>query len=132
MHPSLAKMLAEHRLASHFSSDTDPVFASSAGTPLAVRNIIRRGLEPAIEAAGLPRLRWHDLRHVAASLLIAQGASVGYFRASSGRRTRRSRSRSTRTFSPGPSTTSGRATDRGGLRAPSIVSSGRSAPYETE
>jgi integrase len=78
MHPSLAKMLAEHRLASHFSSDTDPVFASSAGTPLAVRNIIRRGLEPAIEAAGLPRLRWHDLRHVAASLLIAQGASVGY------------------------------------------------------
>jgi integrase len=39
---------------------------------------MRRGLEPAIEAAGLPRLRWRDLRHVAASLLVAQGASVGY------------------------------------------------------
>jgi len=26
----------------------------------------------------LPHLRWHDLRHVAASLLIAEGASVGY------------------------------------------------------
>jgi hypothetical protein len=34
MPPSLAKMLAEHRLASHFSSDTDPVFASSAASLL--------------------------------------------------------------------------------------------------
>ena len=37
-----------------------------------------RGLEPALKAAGLPKLRWHDLRHIAASLLIAQGASVGH------------------------------------------------------
>jgi integrase len=27
---------------------------------------------------GLPPFRWHDLRHVAVSLLIAEGASVGY------------------------------------------------------
>jgi integrase len=26
----------------------------------------------------LPPLRWHDLRYVAASLLIAEGASVGH------------------------------------------------------
>jgi integrase len=26
----------------------------------------------------LPHLRWHDLRHFAASLLIAEGGSVGY------------------------------------------------------
>jgi integrase len=78
MPPSLSKMLAEHRLASPWSKDTDPVFASSAGTPVAVRNIARRGLEPALAPAGLPHLRWHDLRHVAASLLVAEGASVGY------------------------------------------------------
>ena len=42
------------------------------------RNIVRRGLEKAIVAAGLPHLRWHDLRHVAASALIADGVSVGY------------------------------------------------------
>jgi integrase len=54
------------------------VFASEVGTPLAVRNIIRRGLEPALAAAELPKLTWHDLRHLAASLLIAEGASVGY------------------------------------------------------
>lgn len=26
----------------------------------------------------MPRLSWHDLRHVAASMLIAEGASVAY------------------------------------------------------
>jgi len=75
---SLGRMLAEHRLASRYSADGDFVFCSAAGTPLAVRNIARRGLRPALDAAGLPHLRWHDLRHVAASLLIAEGASVGY------------------------------------------------------
>ena len=78
MPPSLAKMLAAHRLASPYSTDGDFVFACETGTPLAVRNIIRRGLEPALAAAELPKLTWHDLRHVAASLLIAEGASVGY------------------------------------------------------
>ncbi len=78
MPPSLSKMLAEHRLRSPYSTETDFVFCSSAGTPLGVRNIIRRGLETALEAAGLPHLRWHDLRHVAASMLIAEGAAVGY------------------------------------------------------
>ena len=42
------------------------------------RNIVRRGLEKALAAAELPHLSWHDLRHVAASALIAEGASVAY------------------------------------------------------
>jgi integrase len=75
---SLARMLAEHRLASPHSAESDFVFASSTGRPLAVRNIVRRGLQPALAAARLPHLRWHDLRHVAASMLIAEGASVAY------------------------------------------------------
>jgi integrase len=78
MPPSLARMLAEHCLASPYSNETDYVFASSAGTPLAVRNVARRGLDVATSRAGLPRLRWHDLRHVAASALIEQGASPVY------------------------------------------------------
>jgi integrase len=78
MPPSLARMLAEHRLASPYSGETDFVFASSAGTPLAVRNIVRRGLDLATAKAGLPRLRWHDLRHIAASALIESGASPSY------------------------------------------------------
>jgi integrase len=57
MPPSLARMLAAHRLASPYSGETDFVFASSAGTPLAVRNIVRRGLEVATRRAGLPSPR---------------------------------------------------------------------------
>ena len=76
--PSLARLLAEHRLASRHSADDDLVFCTTTGTPHNPRNIYRRGLRPALAAAGLPHLRWHDLRHVAASLLIAQGASVGH------------------------------------------------------
>jgi integrase len=76
--PSLGRMLAEHRLGSRYSSEADFVFCSSAGTPLGHRNIVRRGLEPALAAAELPKLTWHDLRHVAASALIAQGAIVSY------------------------------------------------------
>jgi hypothetical protein len=41
--PSLARPLREHRLASPFSSVSDPVFASQTGTPLSWRNVERRG-----------------------------------------------------------------------------------------
>jgi integrase len=69
---SLARMLAEQRLASHYSTEPDFVFASETGGRMHHRNIVRRGLDNATAAAGLPRLRWHDLRHLAASALIEQ------------------------------------------------------------
>ena len=75
---SLAQLLAEHRLASRHSTDADFVFCTSKGSPLGHRNVVRRGLDPALAAAGLPHLRWHDLRHVAASAMIAEGMPVPY------------------------------------------------------
>jgi integrase len=33
--------------------------------------MVRRYFEPALRKAGLPRIRFHDLRHTFASLLIA-------------------------------------------------------------
>jgi integrase len=51
-----------------------PIFASRAGTPLQHRNVTRRGFEAARDEAGLPKhLTFHDLRHAAASRLIASG-----------------------------------------------------------
>lgn len=79
--PALARVLREHRLQSAHTQPDDLVFASSEGTGLDHRNVARRGLAPALERAGLnggdrPALRFHDLRHTFASLLVAQGANV--------------------------------------------------------
>jgi integrase len=53
------------------------VFASLSGTPLGHRNVLRRGFEPARDAAGLPSsLTLHDLRHAAASRLSSTRALI--------------------------------------------------------
>jgi integrase len=52
----------------------DLVFPSSIGTPLEPRNLVTR-FKALLQRAGLPDLRFHDLRHSCASLLIAQGVS---------------------------------------------------------
>ena len=50
------------------------VFTTSIGTPLDARNVIR-AFSGVVTTANLPALRFHDLRHTAASLLLAQGVS---------------------------------------------------------
>jgi len=52
------------------------VFPSRAGTPLRVQSFRRRGFDQAAAAVGLVGLTPHELRHTAASLAIAAGASV--------------------------------------------------------
>jgi integrase len=47
----------------------------SQGTGLHPRNVLRV-LHGLLKAAGLPRVRFHDLRHSAASLLIAEGVEL--------------------------------------------------------
>src|SRR5436189_5730853 len=42
----------------------DYVFASSTGTPLDGRKVVREVFEPARRRAQLPPLRSHDLRHI--------------------------------------------------------------------
>lgn len=71
--PTLVAALRRHRMASRFKDDGDLIFPSEHGTPLDGRNMVRRYFEPALRKAGLPRVRFHDLRHTFASLLIAQG-----------------------------------------------------------
>lgn len=49
------------------------VFTSSIGAVLDKRNV-RREFNQILGAAKLPGLRIHDLRHICAPLLLAQGA----------------------------------------------------------
>ena len=53
------------------------VFTAPQGGPLREQKFVAGIFKPAVARVGLPhRLRFHDLRHTCASLLIAQGASV--------------------------------------------------------
>lgn len=52
------------------------VFCTEWGTPLAKENVRRRHWLPLLKRAGLPPMRFHDLRHSCASLLHAQGADL--------------------------------------------------------
>lgn len=77
-------MLRDHKegaFARGLARPENLVFSSTTGAPLHQRNVLRRGLGHAVEHAGLggdgrPRLRFHDLRHTFASLLIAKGMNV--------------------------------------------------------
>jgi integrase len=40
--------------------------------------MVNRHFEPALKKAGLPKIRFHDLRHTFASLLIEQGENIKY------------------------------------------------------
>ncbi len=50
------------------------VFVAENGSPLDSRNVVR-GYKALLKRAGLPDRRFHDLRHSAGSILLAQGAS---------------------------------------------------------
>jgi integrase len=68
----LVEMLAEHLTA--YPSDTGHVFTSTEGALLRHRNFYDRHFKPAVRTAGLRDvLRFHDLRHTCAALLIANG-----------------------------------------------------------
>jgi integrase len=53
----------------------DLVFPSPTGRPQDARNVTR-AFQRALARAGLPRLRFHDLRHGTATLLVAAGAPL--------------------------------------------------------
>lgn len=62
------------RLAGERWQETGFVFTTSLGTPLEPRNV-RRTLSSLLQKADLPPMRFHDLRHGCATLLIAQNVN---------------------------------------------------------
>jgi integrase len=81
--PSVVASLRRHRIrqlqerlgAGTRWCDSGLVFTTGIGTPLDPRNL-QLDFSALLKAAQLPRVRFHDLRHSAASLLIAQGVPL--------------------------------------------------------
>ena len=51
------------------------IFASEAGKPLDRRYITTHRFKPLLKRTGLPQIRFHDLRHTCATLLLAQNVN---------------------------------------------------------
>jgi integrase len=49
------------------------VFATTTGTPLNPSNLTSRFFKPLLKRVGLPDIRFHDLRHTCATLLLSKG-----------------------------------------------------------
>ena len=78
--PTLRMALA--KLASRFQGSL--VFCRADGRPIDPDNFIHRDWVRVLRRAELRRIRFHDLRHTYASLLIAQGAHPKYIQAQLG------------------------------------------------
>lgn len=51
----------------------DLVFTNEIGAPIGASRLLRGSFHPLLRRAGLSRMRFHDLRHSAATLLLGQG-----------------------------------------------------------
>jgi integrase len=75
--PSMMAKLKEWKLACP-PNTLGLVFPNSAGNPINHNNLVNRHYHPALRDAGLPKIRFHDLRHTYASLLIEQRENIKY------------------------------------------------------
>jgi integrase len=53
--------------------DQGLVFPSQVGTPMNAKNLTARNFKPLLKQAGLPEIRFHDLRHIFATLMLQNG-----------------------------------------------------------
>jgi integrase len=69
--------LQTHRQEQTIAPDVSSlVFCDTRGGPIRKSNLLRRSFGPLLKRAGLSRIRFHDLRHTNATLLLAAGTPV--------------------------------------------------------
>jgi integrase len=78
------KKQAEEKLRTADYADSGLMFATGKGTPIDAQNIINRFFKPLLKSSELPDIRWHDLRHTYATLLLARGTHPTYVQKSLG------------------------------------------------
>ena len=77
--PAIAvKALREHRARMKVeraaTGTDDAIFVAPEGGPLRRKNVLSRSFKPLLKRAGLPDVRFHDLRHTYATELLTSGA----------------------------------------------------------
>ncbi len=79
MSPELRRVLRKHLLSCNKRNNPfSLVFTNSKGKPVEPDNFYKRRFLPAVKAAGIGVLRFHDLRHTFGSFKIEQGENLKY------------------------------------------------------
>ena len=65
-------------------NDLDLVFPNGTNGPIEPTHLTRYHFYPALKAAGLKKIRFHDLRHTKVSLMIEQGENIKYIQSQLG------------------------------------------------
>ena len=65
-------------------NDLNLVSHNEAGQPINYSNMVNRVYLPALNAAGIARIKFHALRHTTASLMIEQGENIKYIQSQLG------------------------------------------------
>ncbi len=81
--PVLRSALEQHRLV-WGKPESDMLFSNGNGSSIDPENLIKREFHPALDRAGVRRIRFHDLRHTFASLLISQGENIKFIQSQLG------------------------------------------------
>ncbi len=63
----------EERLAAPDYRDSGLIFATTKGTAVNSKNLYHRSFKPLLKHAGLPDIRFHDLRHTCATIRLMRG-----------------------------------------------------------
>jgi integrase len=71
----LERQLGEIDRVGSLWSENGLIFASEIGEPLNRHNLTRSSFKPLLKRAGLPRIRFHDLRHTCATLLLTRNVN---------------------------------------------------------
>jgi integrase len=69
----LERQLEEIERLGDLYRDQGLVFPSQVGTPMNAKNLIARSFKPLLKHSGLPDIRFHDLRHTFATLMLQNG-----------------------------------------------------------
>jgi integrase len=56
--------------------DLDLVFPNAVGRPINASNLLRQQFDPLLQRAGVPRIRFHDLRHTYATIALGRGVPL--------------------------------------------------------